>query len=533
MRQAQHETRAAETPLPVLLHRALQLYRGDDLEAAEALYCQILDADPGNPDALHLLGLIDQRKGNLEMAERLIERSCILAPHAQAWTNLGIVRMGRGDLDGAIAASRQALTLDPQMPEARMNLLFALDLHPHVPTALLRAERKAFDVVCRPLTEAAAAHLNDPDPDRVLRVGYLGGDFRTSHSASGAFFFLTEHHPASVAVALYATAGADDPTAAPFKARADLWADVSELSNQELADVIRDDLIDILVDLSGPTKGGRPLVVAQKPAPIVVSGWGYPTGLGIEAVDYLVGDPVAMPSEHHDRYPESILTLPVLMGYRVDEDLPKLRYAPPEAKRRSRTYGYLGRAQKLNDVTLALWAEVLRADPTSRLLLKSGQFGDKAQYLRVVNALTVYGISPARVEIAGATSRTDHLAAHNRVDLLLDPLPQGGGATILDGLVMGVPSVTWPGQTAVGRIAASMQHLLGLDRYVVSSREQYVRLASLKPGVAAGCGLPDRRQVRARLLGSIVCDPVRYARAVEDGYRSIWRQWCAGQRVRT
>jgi predicted O-linked N-acetylglucosamine transferase (SPINDLY family) len=514
------------TPLPVLLHQALEAYRDDDLDEAEEIYCEILERDPGHPDALHLLGLIDQRKGDLETAERLIERSCLLAPHAQAFTNLGIVRMGRGDLDGAIAASRQAITLAPQMTEPRMNLLFALDLHPHVPTALLRAERTAYDAVCRPLTEAAAAHLNDPDPDRTLRVGYLGGDFRTSHSASGAFFFLTEHHPASVAVALYATAGADDPTAAPFKARADLWADVSELSNQELADVIRDDLIDILVDLSGPTRGGRPLVVAQKPAPIVVSGWGYPTGLGISAVDYLVGDPVSHPSEHHDSYGEQILTLPHLMGYRPGDDVPELAACPPEAKVGYRTYGYLGRAQKLNERTLAVWAEILRADPTSRLVLKSGQYGDKAQYLRVVNALTVYGISPSRIELLGATSRVDHLAAHNRVDLLLDPFPQGGGVTIMDGLLMGVPSVTWPGRTAVGRIGASTQELVGLGRWVASSPEEYVRLALVGPGKIAAVNAP-RRAVRQWLLGSIVCDPVRYARAVEDAYRSIWRQWCA------
>jgi protein O-GlcNAc transferase len=517
---------ATQTPVVVRLQQALALYRAGEIPRAEALYCQILVDDPGNPHALHILGLICEKRGDLEMAERLLARSIQLQPHSRVYLNLGVIQQHRGDLNAAIAAYRQAIALEPDYAEAWTNLLFSLDLHPEATPELLRVEREAFDrAVCARLTALAPPHPNDPDPDRRLRIGYLGGDFRARHSASMSFGWLTEHDPAFCEVYLYSTYEGDDPTSAAFKARADVWCEVGELEPQELVSVIREDQIDILIDLGGAAQGGRTLVMAAKPAPIQVGGWGYPHGLGIMAMDYMVGDPAATPRQYAHYYPERILELPVLMGYRPGETLPDVGTAPQQ-RAGYRTYGYLGRAMKLNEPTLSCWAEILRADPTGRLLLKSPQYRDRAMRERVANTLIALGVASERIEIRGETSRAEHLLAHREIDVALEPFPHGSGQTTIDACLMGVPTVALLGEAVSGRISASILTTLGMAAWITRSRQEYVELARL--GHA-----PNRGWFRERLLGSVIADGPGYARAVETAYREIWRRWCEEREAAT
>jgi protein O-GlcNAc transferase len=284
--------------------------------------------------------------------------------------------------------------------------------------------------------------------------------------------------------------------------------------------VIYDDRIDILIDLGGAAQGHRAQTFACRPAPIQVTGWGYPHGLGIKAFDYLVADPVAIPESHADRYPEKRLELPCIMGYVPGSVLPELTTAP-QSRLGYRTYGYLGRAMKVNGPTLALWAEVLRGDPTGRLLLKSDQYDDRQMRERVVNGLTALGVEGDRIEIRGGTTRTDHLAAYRDVDVCLDPTPCGSGQTTLDACLMGVPTVSLLGAWVSGRITASIQSVLGMPQWATDDRRIYVGLAQK----AAAPHWPNRHYLRDALLGSILVDGQAYALAVEAQYRRIWREW--------
>lgn len=509
-----------EQPVVILLQQGIALYRMGDMAGAEDVFTRVLLVDPGNPHALHILGLVCLKRGDREMAEGLLDRSVRLAPHSRVLLNLGVVRQQRGDLDGAISAYREAIEREPGYPEGWANLLFALDMHPQATPDLLRAERAAFDSsVCAPLTALAPPHTNDRDPDRRLRVGYVSADFRTTHSASMAFGWIADHDPAAVEVYLYSTYPGAIPEDSPFRARADVWSEVADLAPHELAGAIREDRIDILVDLGGVAEGGRPLTVALRPAPVQIGGWGYPHGLGIRALDYLVADPVAIPPEHADRYAERRLPLPSILGYRSWEPLPDVGEAPA-ARRGYRTYGYLGRAMKLDAETLGTWAAILRDDPTGRLLLKSPQYADRAMRERVVGTLTALGVSPERIEVRERlTSRREHLLAHRDVDVALDPLGIGGGITTLDATAMGVPTVATLGEAVSGRISASILTAIGARAWITRGRREYVELARLGH-------VPNRRWLRDLLLGSVLTDGPGYARAVEDAYRDCWRRWC-------
>ncbi len=515
--------RTEPSPPIVKLQQAIALYRQGEMPRAEALLCEVLVCDPGEPNALMLLGLICEKRHDLEMAEQLLWRATEIKPHSRAYLNLGVVQQRRGDLNAAIVAYRRAIELEPDYAEAWTNLLFALDMHPEGTPELLRETRDSFDrTVCHPLTAQAPEHTNDRDPDRRLRVGYVGGDFRARHSASLSFGWLIDHDPEAVEVYLYSTAAGDDPTAEAFKARADVWSEVGDLSVAELVEVISSDQIDILVDLGGAAQGGRALAFACKPAPIQIGGWGYPHGLGMTALDYMVGDPIAVPPAHADRYRERILSLPCLMGYRYVGGLPDVGVAP-EDRRGYRTYGYLGRAMKLTEPTLALWADLLRSQPTARLLLKSAQYADRPMRDRVVGTLVALGVEFSRIEVKGETTREQHLVAHREIDVALDPLVQGGGQTTLDACAMGVPTVTLPGESVSGRIGASILTAIGMPAWIVQDRREYVELARLGH-------VPNRLWTRERLLESVLVDGRAYARAVEVEYRAAWRRYVESTR---
>lgn len=510
--------RPEQPPVAVLLQQGIALYRQGQYPAAEDVFTRVLLADPGEPHSLHLLGLICHRRGDLEMAESLIARSVQLAPHSRAHHNLGVVRQQQGRHDAAVSTYRQALALEPDYYEAAANLIFALDLHPHATPDLLLAERLAFAAAfCDPLTELAAPHTNDRDPERRLRVGYVGADFKHHSAASAVRPFITNHDPAQLALYLYSTAEAHDDATAPFRDHADVWAEVAGLDDAELAEVIRADGIDVLVDLGGYSKGGRLPVFARRPAPVQVTGWGYATGTGLASMDYLVADEVAVPPAHEGRYRERIMRLPAMLAY-DPATYPEIGPAPA-ARNGYRTYGYLGRAVKLNGPTLAAWASILRSDPTGRLFLKGGEFEDRPMRERVAQALLALGVSMDRVEVRGSTSRLEHLEAYNRIDVALDPFPHGGGVTTLDAALMGVVTVTLAGATIPGRTGASVMAAVGCDWWVASNQEQYADLARST--------LPERGRVRDALLGSIIVDGKRYARSVEAAFRQAWREWVA------
>lgn len=518
MIEAPERTKTSEQPAVVLLQQAIAWFRAGDMQKADELFCQVLALDPGQHHALHLLGLVAEKRGDFGMAEDLIARSIAIHPQSRAYANLGVIQQHRARYDAALASYRACLAREPDYLPTWTNLLFALDLHPYGTWQIQQAERRRFnDLLCAPLTNAAAPHTNDRSPDRQLRVGYVSADFK-HHSAASTFKFVTRHTP-DVAVYLYSLAETHDDMTEPFKDRADVWCEVAALDDAEIAAVIREDQIDILVDLAAYTRGGRPLVTARKPAPIIVTGWGYAQGMGIDGVDYLVADQTVVPDGHRERYHEKPLYLPSLFSY--DPGTYPEIVDPPQVRNGYRTYGYAGRAVKLNDRSVALWAEVLRADPTGHLLLKGVDFADKSMRERVTDILVGLGVEPARIEVdPRLTSRYEHLQTYNRTDVALDTYPQGGGVTAADSLLMGVPMVCLSGETIAGRIGASFLTTLGYGEWIAQDETAYARAATQNP-------LPDRQRLRDALLGSPICDLSGYAAQVERAYRQAWKAWCA------
>jgi protein O-GlcNAc transferase len=289
--------------------------------------------------------------------------------------------------------------------------------------------------------------------------------------------------------------------------------------------LIRGDEIDILVDLSGHTAYNRTLVLARKPAPVQVMWLGYFDSTGMRAVDYIIGDNFVCPPEDDELYVEKVARLPdSWFCYTPPDESPEVE-PTPALSNGCVTFGCLNNIAKVTPEVVAVWAKILQALPGSRLTLKSAALGDPSACERYEGLFAEHAIAPARITYLAGSPFVEHLAAHNQIDIALDPFPYNGGATTLDALWMGVPVITLKGDRFSGRLGVSTLSVLGLQDLIAATPEEYVSKAlALAEDLDR---LTDMRAgLRQRLADSAICDGVGMARALENLYRQMWREWC-------
>ncbi len=507
------------------------LREGEQFEEAAAAYRAALALDPEHVDAQNNLGVALQALGDRDGAIACFARTIELQPdNPQAHTNLGHLLRDRGRFDEAMQAYRRALALNPDDTVAHSGLIFVLDHHEGATPADRLAERRAWDAQhARPLTAAAAArpHLNTPDPARKLRVGYVSGDFYYHSAAAGFVPVLLGHDRDQIEAVCYATLTKTDAQTARISQGVPLWRDVTALTDAAVAEQIRADGIDILVDLGGHSSSGRLGIFARRPAPIQVTAWGYITGTGLDAVDYLLADPVTVPPEAEHWYSERVAHLPSIVCYEPTTQVPDV-VPSPMLDCGYVTFGSFNRATKLSDEALDLWARVVAAVPDARMLLKSPGLDDAENRARILAAFAARGVGSERIDILGQTNRYDHLAAYGQVDIQLDPFPHVGGATTFDGLLQGVPCVTLLGELIQGRLSASFLALLGLDDLIARTPDEYLAIAGRLAHDPARLAA-ERTTLRERLFASPLADTETYTRSVEALYRRFWHAWCAAR----
>ena len=432
----------------------------------------------------------------------------------------------------AIQEYRQALALQPDDHQAHSGLILVLDHHEGATPADRLGERRAWNARhARALTLAARPHDSperqprDLDPNRPIRVGYVSGDFLYHSASSGFAPVVLSHDPSRVEVVCYATNRRKDAQTARFQRGVPTWRDASTWTDEEIAARVRADRIDVLVDLGSHSASGRLLVFARRPAPIQVTAWGYATGTGLDAMDYLFADPICIPPEREHWYHEQIVRLPSAVCYEPPPSMPEVA-PPPIMEQGTITFGSFNRATKLSDQSLDLWARLLARVPDSRILFKSPGLDDAENRARILAAFAAHGVGAERIEILGRTPIYEHLAAYSKVDVQLDPFPHVGGATTFDGFLQGVPCVTLLGELITARSSASYLTLLGLDDLIARTPDEYVEIAARladDPGRLAR----ERTTLRQRLLASPLGNADVYTRAVEAAYRELWRRWCA------
>jgi protein O-GlcNAc transferase len=493
---------------------------------AEQWYRQAIEIDPTYAPAYDNLGTLLQLGGRLDEAARLHEQAIALDPsRAGARVNLANALMAEGRIAGALATLRWAMMMRPDDPVAHQNLLMGMNYDETASAAALAAEsrRWAERFGSGP---ASPSHANDRTVDRPLRVGMVSADFRR-HSVS---YFL---EPAlagldgdRLATVLYSDVTRPDAVTERLRALAGDWRDLAGLSDEALAEQVRQDKIDILVDLSGHTAGNRLLALARRPAPVQVSWLGYPATTGLAAIGWRLTDAAADPQGLSEAlHSERLYRLPGFLCYRPDEDAPEV--APlPALTNGFVTFGSFNALAKLAERDIGLMAAILKKVEGSKLLLKARPLADPGVRKRLVERFGRQGIGAERLELIGrAESIGEHLGLYGRIDLALDPVHYNGTTTTCEALWMGVPVVTRAGDRHAARVGASLLARAGLTEDIAGGDNAYVaRAAALAADPKA---LAERRAgLRAKLAASPLLDGPAFARDLEAACRFIWRDWC-------
>jgi predicted O-linked N-acetylglucosamine transferase (SPINDLY family) len=444
---------------------------------------------------------------------------------AEAHSSLGGALGAQGQIEEAITCFRRALHLKPDDPEVHSNLLISLYCSPGSDARTLYAEHLQWNrQYAEPLAKSSPAHPNGRSPDRRLRIGYVSPDFRDHVDSYFIVPLLSNHDHGPFEIFCYAQVARPDAVTQRLRGYADVWRDIVGLSDAQVADLVRHDRIDILVNLKLHTANNRLLAFARKPAPVQVAWLGYPGTTGLSTMDYRLTDPyLDPPGLFDDAYSEESLRLPdAFWCYDPLTDRPPVNPLPALGSG-AVTFGCLNNFWKVNDGCLELWARVLRAVPGSRLLLMAPQGAARDG---VLARLDREGVVAARVAFADRRPRPEYLELYHRIDFCLDTLPYNGHTTSLDAFWMGVPTLTMPGRTAVGRAGVCLLRNLGLPELIAADPEDLARIAA-----EWAADLPRLSQLRAtlrdRLEDSPLMDAPRFARNVEAAYRLMWQRWCA------
>ncbi|MGE0372954.1 MAG: tetratricopeptide repeat protein [Gammaproteobacteria bacterium] len=495
----------------------------------EAVPCleRVLDLRPDDVAARLNLGNILLTQGRLDAAAASYEKVLAQDPRlAAAQHNLGTAHFKRGRVGEAVACFRRALALQPDFAEAHSALLYALQyLDDTAPAQTLAEHRRYAGRFEAPFRPSWPAHPNDRDPARRLRVGYLSPDF---HAHSVAYFIepiLAHHDRSQVEVFGYYNHTRQDGVTARLMALMDHWLPCKGWTNEQLAARIRQDGIDILVDLAGHTHttDNRLLTFAYKPAPVQVTYLGYPSTTGLSAIDYRLCTAETDPPGQEDWHSEALYRLPrSLWCYRPLADWPLMPAPPPLLRRGAVTFGSMNNLAKVSPATCALWAEILHAAPGSRLFMTSMPEGSSRATFHA--RFAAHGIDPARICFFGRLPNPQYWDVLAQIDLALDPFPYNGTTTTCETLWSGIPVVTLAGITSVARSGRALLDLVGLGELVAADKAGYARIA-VDLAHDAGRLTALRGGLRARLEASPLRDEAGLTRDIEAAYRAMWRRW--------
>jgi predicted O-linked N-acetylglucosamine transferase (SPINDLY family) len=491
----------------------------DNWPAAEAAYRQALQIAPRDRDVRYNLALLLLQKGDYREAETWARQLVTENPRdADAWIVLGGACQSEARIDEALEAMRHSVELRPSAT-THSKYLVALHYAPSMtPEQLLKAHREWNDRYIQrvtPLPPTTPSATNSR-----LRIGFIGLDFSigpTGFLGLRAIECLDREH---CSIACYFDRVTADEYTARFRAVSDTWRVTIGLTDEELAQQVRQDAIDVLVDLGGHV-GRRLLTFARRPAALQVTWLGYVGTTGLAAMDGLIADRFHVREGEEHWYTESILRMPHgYICYGPPPNAPAVGPLPARANGHV-TFGCFNNPAKYAVPTLDAWAEILRRVPTARLLLKYGGLTQPDSAHRFRNEFAKRGVAESRISFEGWSENLQSMARYNAIDLALDTQPYSGGLTTCEALWMGVPVITCPGAGFASRHSTSHLTNAGYSQFVARDMADYVALAVEWAGRLDHLAAV-RAEMRDRISRSPLCDGPQFARDFLTLLRAAW-----------
>ncbi|KAJ8899596.1 hypothetical protein K2173_018570 [Erythroxylum novogranatense] len=505
----------------------------DNLDKAVECYQMALSIKPNFSQSLNNLGVVYTVQGKMDAAASMIEKAIIANPtYAEAYNNLGVLYRDAGNISMAVDAYEQCLKIDPDSRNAGQNRLLAMNyINEGHDNKLFEAHRDWG----RRFMRLYAQHTswdNPKDPDRPLVIGYVSPDYFT-HSVS--YFIeapLVYHDYANYKVVVYSAVVKADAKTERFRERVlkkgGMWRDIYGVDEKKVASIVREDKIDILVELTGHTANNKLGTMACRPAPLQVTWIGYPNTTGLPTIDYRITDSLADPPDTKQKHVEELVRLPeCFLCYTPSPEAGPI--APtPALSNGFITFGSFNNLAKITPKVLQVWARILCAVPNSRLVVKCKPFCCDSVRQRFLTTLEQLGLEPLRVDLLPLILLNhDHMQAYSLMDISLDTFPYAGTTTTCESLYMGVPCVTMAGGVHAHNVGVSLLSKVGLTHLIAKSEDEYVQLAlDLASDIESLSNL--RMSLRDLMAKSPVCDGTKFALGLETSYRNMWRRYCKG-----
>ena len=551
-------TPARRVALAEALHVAAQLQQSGQISAAKIVFELIVAADADHADALFFLGVTCHQLGQSAQGIDFMRRAISLQPNNRLYHfNFGIINAEMGDTDSAMAAYQRSIEIQPTaeacnncagllLNEGRLdeaselfrrggelspddvnqqsNFLYSLSYKPHPNVREIFNWHKQFGQRHERAIAAMPprARVDSARADQRLRIGYVSADFRQHAVAHFIEPVLAAHDAKRFEIFCYYNYPVSDAVTGRIEKLAHHWRVITSRSDEEVANMIRADGIDILVDLAGHTPLNRLRVFARKPAPVQASWIGYSRTTGLTRMDYRITDTISDPiGVTDDLYTEKLVRLPDT--YSCFQPLANSPHvgALPATQSGHVTFGSFNNFIKMTPEVLQTWARVLQRVPTSTLLLKYRSFEAEKIRALVLAAFAKHGVQPARIHFLGSDDYHTHLRAYHQVDIALDTFPHNGDTTTCDALWMGVPMVVNTGVNHVGLMGASRLRSVGLEDLVARDNDNYVDIAC-----ALANDVPRLEKLRATLRETMKASPLmdapRFTRNLEAAYENMW-----------
>ncbi|RAQ04562.1 glycosyltransferase [Burkholderia cepacia] len=499
------------------------------LAEADEQCTRLYQLQPDHPEAMRIRGLVLFALRRTDEALAACRRAVELAPGTAApCGTLGFVLLELGATQDAISWLKRAIEINPTDSVTHSSMLFCIAHSTEFdPQALVAEHRKFGKRYDNQKRKRAAVFSNPRDPARKLHVGFVSGDL-FSHAVASYAVPVIEHLAADPGIAMhfYHNHFEEDYTSERFKAHATTWRNVAGMSDSAFLERVRNDGIDIVIDLSGHTGRNRLVALAQRAAPVQASWIGYPATTGLAAMDYYLTDRFVAPhGAFDDQFVEQLVRLPAIAPFMPAPNCPPVNVLPALHNGYT-TYASFNRMNKLSPHVIEVWARVLHADPTARMAL--GAIGSDGDQQTLTEWFAAAGIDSGRLTFHRRSSIPVYMQQHHGVDLCLDAFPYTGSTTTLNALWMGVPTVTIPGATMAGRGSAGWLQHVGLDAYIATDEDDFVaRALALGRDTAALQAL--RAGLRARCGESAAFRPAVVAAGLSSALRTMWTRWCAGE----
>jgi len=509
--------------------------RGDFKQAVETLQ-EGIALQPDSFEAHLNMGNAYRGLGMLSEAALSYQRAIGLAPdRAGIYNNLAETYKDQGRLQEAVGAFQKALAVQPDFAAAFSNLLYLYAFTRHVSPGAERVLAEGWEKSLLSEDERAAARKRasahsggfalHSGQGGKLRIGIVSAELGSHAVAQYLEPVLEQLDRSKFHLTLFPTYRRTCVRAVHFRELADSYVPLIELPDAQAADRIRAEQIDVLIDTTGHTFGGRLGIFAHRAAPVQCAYIGYWSTTGLTEMDWFFGDPYFPPSmEEH--FSEGIWRLPrFLWCYKGNASLPDTKWSADPTG--TVWLGSFNRYSKVRGETLSLWAKVLGAIPAAKLLLEDSALCEDETHARILTTLSEQGIGEERVEfIPYIAGHERHMALYDRLDIALDTIPFNSATTAFDALWMGVPLVGLEGAWMGGRIGSGVLKALGHAEWVARDEEEYVSIVRSLAG-----DVELRRQLRpgqrSRMAASPLCDAKGLTRCLEEAFTTMYDRWMA------